>query len=533
MKAIGVVRGLVLAAVTLGMLAPAVQAQAQGSVRGRCTFLGQNVTVPAGEVIGCGSLRVLGGNAVLEPGAVTKGDVQVIGGNARIQGQVDGRVLVVGGDLGVADSGRIAGDALATGSADVKGVVAGWLTTMGDVDLGPRADVLRVAALGSVAQANGATVHDVAGSGQGGGVLATLVLVGVFSLLSALFAALLVALAPQAVGRVRDAAIRAPLLALLVGAVAWGLGLVLFVPLVFTVVGPLILVAVLVGGSMLGWVGLGLGLGERLLAGRSGARAAAAGGAILALLTMLVVAVGSVLGGAAQGPVMCLGIVTLGALWTWGLGAGLVTVFGSRPWSRRGGPSEPSSAPADGPPGGSSAEVSGMPLVEVDGPAPGDEGAVARVAVAGAAALGPAEADAGTGSLAAVSFAVAADAAERGEADGAAGGEAGSGAAVVGGEESAPVRGVAPAEPDVTPDASPTRIDWDPDAARADVRSAPGISPIYAFLLHEAGLGTVGELASATPDQVRTALAVPGVASVDDDVIAEWIAGARRLATGN
>ncbi len=70
---------------------------------------------------------------------------------------------------------------------------------------------------------------------------------------------------------------------------------------------------------------------------------------------------------------------------------------------------------------------------------------------------------------------------------------------------------------------------WDPVVAGRDVRGVAGVSPIFGFLLSEAGLGTVGDLAEATPAAVRAALSVPGVVPVDDATAAAWIASARQL----
>ena len=66
----------------------------------------------------------------------------------------------------------------------------------------------------------------------------------------------------------------------------------------------------------------------------------------------------------------------------------------------------------------------------------------------------------------------------------------------------------------------------------ADVRSVGGVSPVIGFLLAEAGMRTVADLARATPDEVRAALAVPGVLPVDDDTITAWIETARNVARG-
>jgi cytoskeletal protein CcmA (bactofilin family)/predicted flap endonuclease-1-like 5' DNA nuclease len=465
-----VLASVAVIAVAFGYAAPVAWADGARVVRGRCAFVGEHVTVAAGHIVDCPHLSVVAGNVIMESGATNRGDVQVVAGDALVDGVVEGRLLVLGGNLALAEDARVVGDVLTTGQADIRGVVEGGVTAFGDVELGPRSAVARVSTLARVGQADGAVVRDLSASGQGGGAIAVLALAAFFTLLSALFAALLVRLAPAPVHRVRDAAARAPLLSCLAGALAWGLALLAMLPLVFTIVGPAILVALLLAGSLLGWVAFSLAVGMGLRLGPSGARSAAVGGALLALIGMLLVGGGSLLGGRLQGPAVCTGLLFLAVLWTWGLGASLLTLFGTRPWPRR--PQAPMGA----------AEGAGAPVDET-------------------AAL---EQDQGAGRLqdtdmAAAPFEDSAEsvAAPVGEVDGAV---------------------LAAAEPSVL--------------AGGDVRELPGISPIYALLLREAGLGTVGQLAAASLDRVRAAVAVPGVAPVEDAVLAGWIQVAQRLAPG-
>ena len=68
-----------------------------------------------------------------------------------------------------------------------------------------------------------------------------------------------------------------------------------------------------------------------------------------------------------------------------------------------------------------------------------------------------------------------------------------------------------------------------PAEAPIDIRGIPGLGPIHAHLLTEAGLGTVESLAGTTPEAVLAAIEMPGVMPVSTDTATGWIAAARAL----
>lgn len=528
--------GLAAVLLTLG---PVPGAQAQGAAGQQCFFSGQNVVIESGHKVTCRSLNVLGGDLRIEQGAELDGALAVAG-DVTVAGRVTGDAWVAG-DLVVKVGGTLDGDASVTGNADIEGTVTGDLKVMGNADIASSATVNAVSAGGDVRRAEGAQVVDTARSGQRAGNPVSLLLLVLFTLLSAGFAGLTTVIARPALERTRSAASGSPLLALVVGVLAWAVTVLLLVPLAFTIVGPVIWLAALGVGTALGWAAFSDGLGTRLWSTGSRPLAAALGGALLALLVMVLLVGGGWLSragtGAAGGPVICLGLVLLLGLWTWGLGASLLTLFGSRPWPRAGaathagaattlGQAVPLPAPANADAAlvaaGAAAETtsgpdSGAPMVTAAEP-PADSSELQAPLWLGAAAVAavaedPA-AEVADASAAVEDLPVAAEAAVLGA--GALAGDADSD----GGEPEAVV----------TPLDEPSA--GAASAAAADVRSVAGISPIFGFLLAEGGIRTVGDLAAASPEQVRAALSVPGVVPVDDATVAAWQAAANRQAAG-
>jgi cytoskeletal protein CcmA (bactofilin family) len=552
---------------------PLAAAQAQGPASAACFFSGQNVTIESGRKT-CRSLNVLGGDVHIMSGAELDGALKVAG-DVTVDGLVTGDVWVAG-DLVVSRGGKLDGDASVTGDADVAGTVTGDLKVIGNADIAESATVNAVSAGGDVRRAEGAQVVDTARSGQRAGNPISLLLLALFTLLSAGFAALMAMIAGSALDRTRVAASRSPLLALVVGVLAWAVTVLLLVPLAFTIIGPVIWLTALVVGIALGWAAFSDGFGRRLWSSGNRPLAAALGGALLALLVMFLLVGGGWLSrvgtGAAGGPIICLGLALVLGLWTWGLGASLLTLYGSRPYPRAAavsagalpaGEAVPLPAPAADNAAlvVAAAAVAGSTetdsetataVVATDAAESADSAAVPVVAAAAAAAalehehaesddaaeaMGDTSVAADAAVVGAAAAAVAAsehDEAESEDAPAADGDTSLAGEAALAGAVAA-ADGDSEDEPSPAAEAAAISESPDEDAlggAAADVRSLPGISPIFGFLLAEGGIKTVADLAAASPEEVRTALSVPGVVPVDDDTVAAWQAAARQQAAG-
>jgi cytoskeletal protein CcmA (bactofilin family) len=91
-----------------------VQAQGPGPDGGGQVLFGTNFTLESGDTFD-GDLVLLGGNVTIEEDAVLNGDLVVIGGTIRSDGETNGDVVVVGGQVRLEDSARVSGDVVTIG----------------------------------------------------------------------------------------------------------------------------------------------------------------------------------------------------------------------------------------------------------------------------------------------------------------------------------------------------------------------------------------------------------------------------------
>ncbi len=96
------------------LLLPVQPAFALGPALEGRVVIGTSFTLKSGETL-TGDLVIIGGQAVIEQGAVVQGDSVVIGGNLQLDGQVDGNAVVIGGLVSLGDQASLAGDAVTIG----------------------------------------------------------------------------------------------------------------------------------------------------------------------------------------------------------------------------------------------------------------------------------------------------------------------------------------------------------------------------------------------------------------------------------
>jgi hypothetical protein len=272
-----------------------------------------------------GPLVVFSGEATAQSGSRIKGDVVITSGDVVLDGTVDGSVIMTSGVL------------------DINGAVDGDLVAFsGDVALGPEAFIAGDAANlgGDIDRAPGSTVQGADGAVSLQPVIdiatpeispwATLLMILGLSIMGGLIAILVTAVWLEYVNRTADAAMNAAVPSTAVGCLMW----VLVVPalsafaftcclLPVTVVGALLLVAAAVlGGSALG-LEVGRRMGHAFDRAPSPVSAAGIGGFLLALVTLVITMI------------PCIGWILALLVSSLGLGAALLTRFGTRDYPAR------------------------------------------------------------------------------------------------------------------------------------------------------------------------------------------------------
>jgi hypothetical protein len=315
------VQSSMLALAILILLTPAVWAQEP--IGGGRLVIGQTFVLPEGQELD-GNLVVLGGSATLQEGSVVRGDVAVFGGNTTVAGTVQGNLAVLGGSTVLEDSAVVEGDLATIGgsvsrspSAVVSGEVFGGGLPLPFLNRFDRSFPLERPwpPLPAARETQRVGMW---------GVLGSIVAWQFRTLGTALFLALLgvvlVALAPRAMGRIAGSAAGGAF-------VSFGMGLLTLV--VGVLLGLLLLIACCLGlivwlalgaAWLVGWVAVGLWLGQRLLQALSVRNASSIGEVALGVFLITVLT---------QLPA-CIGFIIGLILGCMGLGAVVLTRFGTR-----------------------------------------------------------------------------------------------------------------------------------------------------------------------------------------------------------
>lgn len=98
------------------LLLPARSAHAlNGPLDGRVIF-GQNFTLQSGDTLN-GDLVVIGGEAIIESNSTVKGDIVIIGGSLKLDGNATGDAVVIGGLVSMGAEASLAGDVVTVGGS--------------------------------------------------------------------------------------------------------------------------------------------------------------------------------------------------------------------------------------------------------------------------------------------------------------------------------------------------------------------------------------------------------------------------------
>jgi hypothetical protein len=98
------------------LLLPAHSAYALSSPKDGRVFVGQNFTLKSGDTLN-GDLVVIGGEANIEQSAIVKGDIVIIGGSLTLDGQGTGDAVVIGGLVTMGQEASVAGDVVTVGGS--------------------------------------------------------------------------------------------------------------------------------------------------------------------------------------------------------------------------------------------------------------------------------------------------------------------------------------------------------------------------------------------------------------------------------
>ena len=295
---------------------------------------GGSRVIESGETLE-GDLVVFGGNAIVEEGATVNGDIAVFGGNVEIDGEVTGDLAAFGGNIDV--DGRIEGgiasfggnvdrtDGVVEGDVEVREPPIPPLPPEG-IELPEEPDAPRLDGDFGDFQIVRPTFADRV-AGLVGSIVQTfftMIALGALGLVLTLFL-------PEHIRRVSRAAENAPAASTAVGCLAFPVVGLAAIVAAITIIGiPLAILMpfLLAAAGVLGWIGLGMFFGDRLL--RSAdvrsprpAAAAAIGSGGLVLVTSVV------------GIVPFFGWLLSPLLGMWGLGAAILTRGGTKSYPVR------------------------------------------------------------------------------------------------------------------------------------------------------------------------------------------------------
>ena len=291
---------------------------AQGSEGGRVVF-GGDFTLNAGEHL-YGDLVVFGGNVVLERDSAVHGAVVTFGGSVRVAGRVDEDVVAFGGRVVLDETATVAGNVVATGGAvsDARAVVGGKIVGGARSGRGPL-DLWRLPGPGWALWPRGLEAI---------GELFLWALQTVVTVLATVAVGALVMLLIPDLARTASrvlveypvASVGAGLLTAVVAALVLPLLVLTCIGIPLAVAGALALAI----AGLFGWIVAGLALGERLLAALQQSRPQPLVAVVvgLAILTTLSRAPG-------------LGVLVGALVGAWGLGAVLLSRFGTAPYDGR------------------------------------------------------------------------------------------------------------------------------------------------------------------------------------------------------
>jgi hypothetical protein len=296
------------------LMAVPVTAFAGGQYDGR-VVLGGNFVLESDEVLD-GDLAVIGGQATLEAGSLVRGSVFLVGGNLVAYGEVTGDMAVVGGNANLGPSAVVGGD-LVTFGGNVNrsgAVIEGEVITSDELNVPLNFDW------------SGDWVDAPFVFGRYGRGFEARVLGYLFqSFMLAALAVLVLMFWPKQTQMVSETIVEQPLITGAVGVLTIIVAPILFLLLIITIclaVVGIVGVVVLIAAWVMGWIALGLEVGQRLAkAANQDWQPVVAGGIGTLIFSLVVNGIGFI---------PCIGWLAPFILGAAGLGAVVMTRFGTR-----------------------------------------------------------------------------------------------------------------------------------------------------------------------------------------------------------
>lgn len=291
--------------IVLLLAAPTALAQ---SITGDKVVMGENYVLRQGETLD-GNLAVFGGSAEIEPGATVHGDLSILGGSAIVDGLITGNVTSLGGSLQLNETAVLDGNLANLGGsvneapgAVVRGDRFNGFNRLNPAPITPTLDFQQETPRSWFSRFINWQL----------GTVGSILLMGLLSLV-------LVLVAPRAVSRVASAVAAQPGLAFIFGFLTLILGILAGAILLIACGLGLLVWLVLTAASVLGWVGVSLWLGQRLLTSLKTRSASSIGEVLLGVVLITLLS-----------RLPCIGWLCGLVFGSLGLGAVVLTRFGTQ-----------------------------------------------------------------------------------------------------------------------------------------------------------------------------------------------------------
>lgn len=358
-------------------------AYARGLLDDKVVF-GGTFTLESGQSLD-GNLVIFGGAVTTEADSTVNGDVVLLGGVAEVTGTVNGNLVGIGGAVQLRDTAVVNGDLVTIGAtlnrdegARVNGQIVNGLGTPFSIEITDNGEIVGIPEIPDIPGSPEIpevpaipVIPQTPGIGWSFNPLLDMMWFFFRTFMFALLAVLVVIFFEKSTARVAKAAIDQPLItggAGFLTAILTPMALIALTLTIILIPITLLAVLVLIGACLFGWIAVGLEVGRRIAQLFNAEWAPAVSAGVGTFLLFLV------LGGFSE-LIACVGWLPQALVGLWGLGAVVMTRFGTQDYT-------PTSSTAAKPPvvvdaeipevvaphveGSNEAETVMAPVIEVD-----------------------------------------------------------------------------------------------------------------------------------------------------------------------